>query len=387
MFEYSQTIKAMDKIRKLSSSGIDVINLAGGGTLKNTPLPIIDATKMALDEGVGASLTETAGLLELREIISRKLAEEENLNYDPEREIIITVGAKNAILFSIMATTKPGDEVIILSPFWPSFKPLTSIAGAVPKIVDMRKTDTFEIDESNLRKVITPRSKMIILNNPNNPTGKVFGTEELELLCAIAEEYDLTLLSDECYRQLLFDRSKKFRSIASFPKMKGRTIIIYSFGKAYTMHGWRLGYAVAKRHIVEKMIRIQSNAVSCPTTFAQKGGVVALSACEKYVCEATALYKKLCDITVTELNSIERVRCAAPDFGYCAFPDVSQITTSTSHFADFLLERHHVGVTPGSAFGNAGNCHVRVNYRHEEAYLREGLRRLRNGIEDYMERS
>lgn len=384
--EYSGTLIIGDKIRMMTREGIEVINFAAGGTLDNTPSVIKEATKKAIDEGLGACLTEVAGLPELRRMIAERLATEDHLSVDPESQIIVTVGAKNAILEALQATVGSGEEVLILDPFWPSYKPLVNLVGAVPRFVPMRKDGKFQVDPDLIRRSVTPKSKMIILNTPHNPTGRVFSKKEMEGICEIVKEYGLLVLSDESYKELVFENSQHY-SIASFPDMQQRTIIIYSFGKAYTMHGWRLGYAVANEKMIGRMLTIQSNSVSCPTSFAQRGGLAALAEGRKELDQIVQTYKRLRDITVKKLKDINGIFCEAPDFGYTVFPDISNIAPSSDDLAQYLLEKGRVATTPGSAFGRVGEGHLRINFRHEEAYLKKGLKAFEMAIKSYMKRS
>lgn len=379
-FEYSGTLKVVDKIRKMSQGGVEIINFAGG-TLDDTPLVVKEATKGAIDKGFGSELTDSAGLLELREVIAERLESEEGIHVDPKSQIIVTVGAKNAILEAIQATIKPGEEVLILDPFWPSYKPLVTLAGAVPKIVPLRKGRNFELDGDNILRGISSKSKMIILNTPHNPTGRVFTKVEIEAICDIAKKYDLMILSDESYKRLVYDDHKHY-SPASLPGMSERTIIVYAFSKAYTMYGWRVGYAFGNEEIIRRMVTIQSNSVSCPTSFAQIGAVAALRDGEKHIRRVVKTYQKLRDITVKKLNEIDGVSCETPEGAFWVFPDVSKIADPSDPLVECLLEGG-VATTPGSAFGDAGFGHLRIIYRHNEEYLKKGLRRLKNKIKLY----
>lgn len=380
--EYSGTLRVSDRIRQLTSKGIEVINFGGGGSLDNTPRAVKEATKRAIDEGYGANLTEVAGIFELRESIARKIVAEGGLWYDPRTQIMVTVGAKTAIVMAMEAMVDPGDEVIILDPYWTSYKPMVDLARGVPKIVPLRKNGKFTVDVDAIRNAVTPRTRMLILNSPSNPIGRVFSRQELEEISAVAIKHDLIVLSDECYKELTYEGNVHF-SIASFPGMGDRTIVIYSFGKAYTMFGWRVGYAAGNEQIIKTMLTIQSNLVSCPTTFAQKGALAALEESQPDLEQTVKYYKKLRDITVSRLSAIKGISCAIPEFGYCAFPDVSGLAESADALAEYLLEKWHVAVTPGSVFGNAGKAHLRISYRHGEPYLEKGLNLLEEALESY----
>jgi aspartate/methionine/tyrosine aminotransferase len=379
--EYSGTLKIVDKIRKMSQKGMEVINFAGG-TLDDTPMPVKKATKKAIDEGLGSDLTESTGLFELRELIAEKLQFEDGVHVDPQSQIIVTVGAKNAILEAIQATVKPGEEVLIFDPFWPSYKPLVSLTGAIPKFVPLKKGRYFELDGDQISREISSKSKMIILNTPHNPTGRVFTQKEIEAVCDIAKKHNLIILSDESYKQLIYVNQKHY-SPASFPGMKEKTIIVYAFSKAYTMYGWRVGYAAGNDEIIKKMAMIQSNSVSCPTTFAQKGAVAALKESEKHVRRVVRRYRRLRDFTVRKLNEIEGISCEPPEAAFWVFPDVSRIADPADPLVEYLLKEGQIATTPGSAFGNVGSGHLRIIYRHDEEYLKKGLNLLETKVKSF----
>jgi len=382
--EYSGTLKVVDRIRRMSQEGVEIVNFAGGA-LDDTPLVVKEATKKAIDEGLGSDLTESSGLFELRELIAEKLESEEGVQFDPRSQIIVTVGAKNAILVAIQATVKRGEEVLIIDPFWPSYKPLVSLAGGMPKLVPMRKGKGFEVEPKHILRAITPKTKMILLNTPHNPTGRVFTKGEIEAICDIAKKHNLVVLSDESYKKLIYT-DKRHYSTASFPGMKERTIVVYAFSKAYTMYGWRVGFAAANEEIIRKMVMIQSNSVSCPTSFAQRGAVAALRNGERGVRQTVKRYRKLRDITVEQLNEVDGISCEAPEAGFWVFPDVSEIAEPSDPLVEYLLEEGKIATTPGSAFGNTGSGHLRIIYRHEEKYLREGLGKLKAIIRTYANR-
>ena len=226
---------------------------------------------------------------------------------------------------------------------------------------------------------------MLVLNTPQNPTGRVLEMEELEWIHRIVHDKDLLILSDECYKQALYDDRQHY-SIAALPGMKNKTIIIYSFSKAYTMYGWRVGYAIANEDVIQRMIRIQSNTVSCPTSFAQIGALSALKDGSDHVAESLKRYRKLRDLAVEMLNDIEGVSCEIPEGGFWIFPDVSRISDPADPMIDYLLERHHIGLIPGSAFGDNAPGHCRIWYLHQEAYLQKGLGKLQVGIREYINR-
>jgi aspartate/methionine/tyrosine aminotransferase len=368
----------------MAEQGVEVTNFAGW-TLTDTPLIVKEATKKGIDEGLGSNLTDCAGMPELRHAIAQELASEEIIRVDSGR-IVVTAGAKNAILEAIQATVEPGEEVLILDPFWPSYKVLVILSGGVPRFAPMRRKDSrFEIDEDNIRQAISPKSKMIILNTPHNPTGRVFTRQEIEVVCNISKEYNLIVLSDECYKELVYDGNKHY-SIASFPGMAERTIIVYSFSKAYSMYGWRVGYAVANEEIIRRMVIIQSNSISCPTSFAQKGAIAALRQGKRHVKKVVKNYQNLRDISVNKLRRIDGVLCENPEGAFWVFPNVSRIEEPSDRLAEYLLEKGQIATTPGSAFGSGGSSHLRIIYRHKEDYLKEGLKNLEKALKNYNNR-
>jgi aspartate/methionine/tyrosine aminotransferase len=379
--EYSGTLKIVDKLRQLSERGFDIVNFAGG-TLDDSPRVVKEATKKAIDDGFGSDLTDSAGLLELRMVVAERLKLKEGVKADPRSQIIVTIGAKNAVLQALQATLEPEDEVLILDPYWPSYKQLVILTGAVLRSVPMGNKKRFEVDVDNILGRITAKSRMIIINTPHNPTGRVFTSEELEGICDIAKKYNLFVLSDECYKELIYDHKKHY-SIASFRGMAERTITVYSFSKAYTMYGWRVGYAVGDPEIVRRMVTIQSNSVSCPTSFAQKGAVAALKKGEEHLRRVVENYQRLRDTAVQRLNEIKGVSCETPQGGYWVFPNVSEITNPSDPLVEYLLETGKIATIPGSAFGESRPEHLRIIYRHELDYLTRGLKRLKETIKNY----
>jgi len=379
--EYSGTLEMSDRVRQMSKQGVEIINFTGG-TLDDTPLVVKEATKKAINDGLGSGLTDSAGLFELREAISTKLARDDSIYFDSMSQIIVTVGAKNAIFMAIQAAVKAGEEVLILDPFWPSYKPLVSLAGAVPKLISMEKGGNFGVDANKILRGIGPKSRMLILNTPHNPTGRVFTKREIEAVCDIAKEKNLILLSDESYRQAVYEDNRHY-SIATFPGMKDRTIIVYSFSKSYTMYGWRVGFAAGNEQIISRMVRIQSNTVSCPTSFAQNGALAAFKYGEDHVTKSMERYRRLRDITVESLNQNSGVSCASPEGGFWVFPNVSKIATPSDSLVKYLLEENGIGVIPGSTFGESGLGHLRIWYLHDEEYLKKGLEKLRRAIDTF----
>jgi aspartate/methionine/tyrosine aminotransferase len=376
---YSGTLEVADKIRSMIRDKIEIINFVSG-TLRDTPLDVKTMTKKAIDNDLGADLTDSAGLFELRNSIADNLYLKTKLSYDPHSDLVITVGAKNAILEAIQATVSPGEEILLIDPYWPSYKQIIALSGAVPRAVPMGKNNYFDITEKNIVNNIGPKSRMIIVNTPHNPTGRVFNENELDLLSHIAKKYSLIILSDESYRDLVYGNYKHL-SIAAFPGMKSRTIIIYSFSKSFSMYGWRVGYAAADREIIGKMIAIQSNTVSCPTTFAQEGCIAALKIEEKHIANIVERYERLRDMTVKLMNKICGISCAVPEGAFWVFPDFSKLSCSTIGLADNLLNNYGIAITKGSFFGDNAQSFFRLIYRHEEPYLKYGLKKLKKAIE------
>jgi len=368
--ETSPIRKLMDHIDSMSG----VIKLHVGEPDFDTPIHIKTAAKQALDEGY-THYSHTAGLPELRHAIAEKLLRESRIKVDPETEITVTVGGYAALFSALQTVLDPQDEAIIIEPSWPSYKGLVRLAGGkpVPLCLD---GPSYNLDISRLKDIITEKTKIVILNNPNNPTGAVYTSSQLKALASLARKYDLCVLADEVYEKIIFDKAIHM-SIGSFPEMKERTILINSFSKTYAMTGWRVGYVIANPRITSGIRRIHSFSVSCVSPILQKGALAALKGPQDCVKNMVEGYKERRNITVEALNSIPGINCLKPKGTFYIFPNIQGTGLQSTAFAERLLRKGKVATIPGSAFGSSGEGHVRMSIAMSSETLLEAAQRIK----------
>lgn len=371
----SATLDVAAKARILAQQGLDVINLGGGESdFGTTASHVVKETQKAIQEG-HTRYTATGGVGELREVVARRLRERNGLDLDPETEIIVTPGAKMAIFATILATLNQGDQAMILDPSWVSYGPAISLAGAVAIRVPLSKEDHFSVTAAKLQDMVTPRCKLMIVNSPNNPTGRVYGKEQLEAIAEAALENDLFVLSDEVYERFVYD-GREHVSVATLPGMAERTITVSSLSKAYSMTGFRLGYLGAKKPLADQILKVQQHTVTCASSFGQYGGVAALVGPQDFVDEMVEAFHGRREVLTTGLNGLPGISCRRPEGTYYCFPDISGTGLTSLEFADTLLDNARVAVVPGMAFGESGEGHVRMAFDNPEERIEEALERM-----------
>jgi len=370
----SATVSVSDRARALAQQGLDVISLGGGDPDFDTPPHIVGAGVQAIEEG-RTHYVSSAGIGELRQAIADKLRRESALDIDPSSEVIVTPGGKLALLAAILATVDPGDEVLILDPSWVSYVPCVQIAGGEAVRVPLRAEEGFRVARASLQKAVSSRTRLLILNTPNNPTGRVLAVEELESVAEVAEAHDLWVLSDEIYDTILYDGHRHI-SIASLPGMQDRTIIINGFSKTYAMTGWRLGYVVARAPLAAQILKVQQHSATCAASFTQHAGVAALNGPQDAVARMVEEYRRRRDILTSGLNALPGVSCHLPQGTFYAFPDISDTGMTSMEFTDMLLSRAQVAVTPGIAFGQSGEGHVRLSFATSTHLIERALERM-----------
>ena len=353
----------------------DVIGLHAGEPDFDTPAHIREAAKKALDEGY-THYTYTAGLPELRAAIAEKLMKENNIKADPETEITVTVGGFAAIFATLEAVINPGDEVIIPEPVWPSYEGLVKLAGGKPVLFELNPPN-YSLNTDLLKETITERTKMVIINTPNNPTGAVYKSQELAALASMTKKHDLLVLADEAYEKIIYDDARHF-SIASLAGMKERTVTVNSFSKTYAMTGWRVGYVVANGQITAGLRRIHSYAVSCVSPILQKAAFTALTASQDCVKQMVKEYKERRDIVVEAVNNISGFQCAKPKGTFYLFPDIQGVGLPSVKLAELMLREAKVATIPGSAFGKSGEGHLRMSIAVSRNNLLDATKRIEN---------
>jgi aspartate/methionine/tyrosine aminotransferase len=362
------------KIIDLAETRPDIIGLHAGEPDFPTPKHIVEAGSRALDDGY-THYTHGAGILVLREAISRKLLQENGIEANPKTEITVTAGGFAAIFATIQATINPGDEVIVLQPSWPSYAGFVRLADGVPVPVSLRGPD-FEPSRADLKERITERTRMILVNSPNNPTGAVYSQNCLFELAKLAKEHGLLVLTDEVYEKIIFDGNKHF-SIASRAEFKDSTITVNSFSKTYAMTGWRIGYVVASESITNGIRKMHGYMASCAPSSAQKAALEALSGSQDCISEMIDEYRRRRDLIVRGLNEIDGFQCMPPKGTFYAFSSVSRIGIPSAKIAEELLEQARLAGIPGSAFGEAGEGYLRLSFATSQRNIQEALARIK----------
>lgn len=353
-----------------------VISLGVGEPDFITPWSVREAAILSLEQGY-TSYTANAGLMELREEIADYMQKSFGVSYSPQNEIIVTVGASQALDISLRAILDPGDEVIVVEPSFVSYVPLVTLAGGVPVQVQTLKENGFKILPEQLQNAITGRTKAIMLCSPNNPTGTMLSGDELNAIAQIAEKYDLLVLSDEIYAELAYD--DEYTSFAAIREMKKRTILISGFSKGFAMTGWRLGFVCAPEEISQAMLKIHQYAMMCAPTMAQFAALEALKTGRSDVEDMKKSYKRRRNYFVQSLNELG-LTCHMPGGAFYAFPSIESTGLSSEEFAEKLLLEEKVAVVPGNIFGESGEGHVRCSYATSMELLQEAIKRISHFI-------
>lgn len=368
----SLTLSIDSKAKAMKAEGIDVCGFGAGEPDFDTPEHIKAAAQAAIETGF-TKYTPSSGIPELRQAISEKFKTENGLDYKPS-QIIVSNGAKHSCYNAILATCQPGDEVIIPSPYWLSYPEMVRLAGADPVFVQTREENNWKMTAEEFEAAMTPRTKMVILNSPGNPTGSVYTAEELQAIVEVAAGEDILILSDEIYEKLIYDDVKHVSVASLSQEAYNLTITINGFSKAYAMTGWRLGYLGAPESIAKAIDAIQSHSTSNPCSFAQKGALAALKGDQSAVEDMRAEFDLRRNYMVQRLATVDRVSVVAPQGAFYVLVNISQLGLSSTNFAERLLSKHHVAVVPGVAFGNDGT--VRFSYATSLDVIKKGLDRF-----------
>lgn len=377
----SGTMMMAELARKMEREGREVLHLEVGEPDFDTPEHIKEAAYKALQEGF-THYTSSRGILELREAISDYVSERRGIDVNPEKEVLVTPGCKHAIYSCCQVTIDEGDEVLLVAPIWTTFFAAVKAAGGKP--IEIPVVGDYEIDEEMIKSKITEKTRMIIVNTPNNPTGGVLEKNSLKTIAEIAREHDLLVLSDEIYERFTYEGREAW-SVASFEEMKERTIMVNGFSKTYAMTGWRLGYAVANEEIIEAMTRIQQATTSCPSSFVQKAGVAALRGPQECVDEMLKEYDRRRKIIIRRLNDLGGVKCPVAKGAFYVFPSFTSFELSSSQLVEELLKKKGVCATPGTAFGETGEGHIRFSYATSVEIIERAMDLLAEFIEEMKE--
>lgn len=371
----SQTLVVMQEAERYKAKGIDVVDFGPGEPDFPTPEHIKQAAIRALEEN-RTKYTPTAGIPALRQAICDWHAAQLGSSYE-QAECIVTAGGKQALFNAICSLLNAGEEVLIAAPYWVSYPDIVKYAGGQPVIVPTRAEDGFCLRAAQLEKGLTPRTRMVIVNSPNNPTGAVIPREEFAAILEVCQRRGVWLLSDECYSHFTYGEAQPF-SIASLPGTKEHTIIAGSCSKTFAMTGWRVGYALAPRRLVEAMTKLQSQSTSNTTSIAQYAALEAMRGPMDSVATMLGEYGRRRERILEGLRAIPGVTCTAPEGAFYVFPNISAhlhaAMPDDAAVARQLLEQAHVAVVPGEAFGASG--HLRISYATSRERIEEGLRRL-----------
>ena len=381
----SPTLAITAKAKQMKADGIDVVSFGAGEPDFDTPEHIKQAAIKSLQSGF-TKYTATSGIPDLKQAICDKLKRENEINYD-KSQVIVSLGAKHSIYNAVLATVNPGDEVIIPSPYWVSYPEIVGMAEGVPVYVGAEESAGFTVPVEKLRQAITPKTKMLILNSPSNPTGGVYDRKQIEQIAELAVEKGMMVLSDEIYEKIIYD-GREHVSIASLgDDIKKQTITINGMSKAYSMTGWRLGYAAAERDIIKAIDAIQGHSTSNPVSFVQPAAIAALNGPQGVVDEMVAEFDKRRKVIVDRLNAIDGIKCSLPGGAFYVFPNISGLfgkqfqgkkITGSDLFAEFLLDEAKVAVVPGSGFG--ADDYMRLSYATSMQAIEKGIDRIAEAV-------
>lgn len=369
-------------IRKMSALALsmdNVISLCIGEPDLDTPSHIIEAGVEALRNGF-THYAPSGGLWELREAIAQRYRREMGLDYGPEN-VIVTTGTTQGLFHSFLGVLNPGDEVIISDPYYPNYLGQFHLAGAKVVTVPVKEENGFRFQAEDIERAVTSRTRALLINSPNNPTGALLEEKDLHKIAEIVKKHDLTVISDEVYDSIIFD-DRTYCSMAQIPGMKERVIIHNGFSKTYAMTGWRLGYLVAPSEYVERSIYLQESLVSCTTTFPQIAAVAALKGSQTCVAEMLEQYSRRRSIVIEGLNSIPGVSCYPTAGAFYAFPNIKSFGLNSEEFAIDLLKKEKIATVPGSYFGENGEGYLRLSFAASDEDLKEGIRRFRKYVEE-----
>ena len=355
----------------------DAISLGVGEPDFDTPWRIREEGIYSLERG-RTFYTSNAGLKELKEEISKYLQRKIQVTYDPGSEIIVTVGGSEGIDIALRAMLDPQDEVLLPQPSYVSYLPCTILADGVPVVIPLKEENEFKLTAKELEAAITPKSKILVLPYPNNPTGAIMTREDLEPIAEVAKKHDLYVLSDEIYSELTYKYDHV--SIASLPDMRERTLVINGFSKGFAMTGWRLGYICAQKRIAEQMLKIHQFAIMCAPTNSQYAAIEGLRNCEDEVQEMRTAYNQRRRYLIHEFNRMG-LKCFEPFGAFYVFPCIREFGMTSEEFATRLLDEEKVAAVPGTAFGACGEGYLRVSYAYSLDDLKEAVGRLGRFVE------
>ncbi|MCS7150887.1 MAG: pyridoxal phosphate-dependent aminotransferase [Endomicrobia bacterium] len=370
--------EVLAKAKQLEAQGKKIIHLEIGEPDFDTPKNIKEAAKKAIDEGY-THYGPAAGLPEHRKVIAEYISATRGIPVDPD-EVVVTPGAKPIIFYTILTWLRPGDEVLTPSPGFPIYESMINFVGAKPVLYPLREENNFDIDIDEFKKLVSPLTKMIILNSPHNPTGSVLSKEVLnEIARIVLEDEDILVISDEVYSEIIYEG--EHYSIASIPGMKDRTVIIDGYSKTFAMTGWRCGYGVMNKELAKYVTQLQVNSTSCTATFTQIACIEALKGPKDEVKRMVAEFKKRRDVIVEGLNNIKGFSCKMPKGAFYVFPNIKGTGKTSRELQDYLLNEAGVACLSGTAFGAYGKGYLRFSYANSVENIKEALERIDKAVQ------
>ncbi len=369
--------EVLAKAKSLEAQGKDIIHLEIGQPDFTTPMNICEAAFKAMKDG-HTGYCPSAGLPEFREVVAQHISETRKIDIHPD-EVTVTPGAKPIIFFTILALVDDGDEVIYPEPGFPVYESVIDFIGGKAIPLPLREEVDFRFRIEDLVDSISDRTKLLILNSPQNPTGGTLTASDLTAIAELAQQHRFYILTDEVYSRLLYEGTHQ--SILSLPGMKEQTILIDGHSKTYAMTGWRLGYGVAPREIADKITRLTINSNSCTATFTQIAGIEALTGPQTFVTQMVNEFQKRRDVIVDGLNAINGIKCVKPLGSFYVFPNVTELPLSCEEMADYLMDEVGVALLPGTAFGKFGDGYLRLSYANSLENIEDALGRIQTAID------
>ena len=364
--------EVLAKARALEAKGRTIVHLEIGEPDFDTPASIRQAAIRAIEEGF-THYGPSAGLPEVREAIAQYISKDRGLPVAPE-QVVVTPGGKPVLTFAVLACVNPGDEVIVPNPGFPIYESAVRFAGGTPVSLALREDRSFRFGAADVEKLLTPRTRMLVLNSPHNPTGSVLEPKDLDEIATLLRERDIFVLSDEIYSKILYEGTHE--TIATRPGMAERTIILDGFSKTYALTGWRLGYGVMNPTLAKHVARLATNVYSCATSFVQRAAPTALLGPQDDVHAMVAEFRRRREAIVEGLNAIPGIKCAKPAGAFYVFPNVVGLGMKSSQIEGALLEEAGVAALSGTAFGSNGEGYIRFSYANSIENIREGLKRF-----------
>jgi aspartate aminotransferase len=372
----SPTLAVSDRARQLKAEGVDVIDLGGGDPDFITPEHIRKAAIDAMNAG-DTHYVASSGTPALRAAIAKKLQADNGISVDTNAGILVTPGGKAALFQAMLAFVEPGVDVMILEPAWVSYQPMVELAGGNVIHVGLDPDNNFEITTEILERHVTPATRILLLNSPNNPTGRVATDAELEAIANLAREHDLLVFTDEMYEKILFGGATH-TSIATLPDMASRTLTFNGLSKAYAMTGWRLGYVAGPAELIKKIAIVHSHSVTCATSFAQAGGVAAYEGPQEIISEMVSAWDRRRKLITEGLNAVKGLRVQPIEGAFYAFVDGRETGMDDVELSRKLLDEAFVAVVPGTAFGDSGAGHFRLSFATSDELLETSIGRIRD---------